>query len=181
MIRYIKLILFFCILIIGLSIDSPVEFKNKLFQIIFEHLIILVAFILLFFNFRIGRKFKRPLNWISHIINSILVLIIGIHFVWIILLDFSGYYPIWTDSKIYINQVDKSQIIVGQKNRISGSIIYWRIKKVKNILPGIRLISSAKTDTLNGTWRLITKEDEFNSKGDTIINYKNGKEITTNR
>ena len=90
------------------------------------------------------------------------------------MIDFSGYFPIWTDQKIYINQADTTQVIVGQEYRISGSIIGWRERKVKNIFPGTRWTRPASTDTLNGTWRFINQEYDFDIK-DTIVNYKDGK------
>ena len=101
-------------------------------------------------------------------------------FLWILMFDFTGYYPVWTDKKIYINQADTTQVIVGQENRISGSIISWRQRKIKTIFPGIRWTRPAETKSLNGKWRVIFKGDEFDFPFDTIADLKNGKFGTDN-
>lgn len=170
----IKILLSFIILTIGLYVDFPIELQNKPTQIIIENLILLSALTIIFFNYKFGSKIKRPVNWILNIINSFFLLVFGYLFLWRIMFIFSGYFPTWTDQVIYINQADTTQVIVGQEYRISGSIISWRKRKVKNILPGIRWTRPARTDTLNGAWRYINREYDFDIK-DTIVNYKNGK------
>lgn len=172
----IKILFSFCILTIGLYVDSPIEFQNKPTQIIIENLLFLSALTIIFFNYKSGHKIKRPFNWISHSVNSFFLVVFGYMFLWILMFDFSGYFPVWTDKKIYINQADTTQVIVGQEYYISGSIIEWRERKVKQILPGIRWTRPTTTDTLQGTWRFINKESAFNFESlDTIANYQDGK------
>jgi hypothetical protein len=170
----IKILLSFVILTIGLNVDFPIEFQNKQTQIIITHILLILALPIILLNYKSGMKIKRPFNWVFHIINSFFLLVIGYMFLWVIMFDFIGHFPVWTDQKIYINQADTTQIIVKQEYRISGSIISWRERKVKNIVPGIRWSRPASTATLNGTWKFINKENDSNIK-DTIVNYKNGK------
>jgi hypothetical protein len=176
----ITIILSFVILTLGLLIDFPIEFLHKPTHIFLEHLVYISALTLIFFNYRLGRRIKQPYNWISHTINSFFLLVIGYMFLWILLFDFTGYYPVWTDKRIYINQADTTQVIVGQENRISGSIISWRERKVTTIFPGIRWTMPAETKLLNGKWKVIFKGDEFDFPFDTIVNFKNGKFGTDN-
>jgi hypothetical protein len=176
-----KILLSFIVLTIGLFINLPIEFQNKPTQIIIENLVYLLALTIIFFIYKNGIKIKRPFNWISIILNSFFLLIIGYKFLWIIGFDFTDYdhHPVWTDQHIYINQTDTTQIIVGQEYRISGSIIDWRVRKVNKIIPGIRWTRPASIDTLNGKWRFINKEFDFDIK-DTIANFKAGKMIDDN-
>jgi hypothetical protein len=159
---------------VGLTIEFPLEFQNKPTQIVLEHLFFLFAFAVLFFNYKNGQKIKRPLNFISHILNSFFLIIIGYLFLWRIMFDISGYYPLWRDINVYTNQTDTAKIIVGQEYRISGSMIDYRLRNVKTIIPGIRWTRPAKIEDLTGTWRFIDKEYDFSIK-DTIAHFKNGK------
>jgi hypothetical protein len=167
----IKIVLSFVIVAVCFYIDFPIEIQNKPIQIVFTHLLFLIAFAMMFFNYKAGGKLQRPLNWISHIINSFYLVVVGYIFLWIVMFDFSGYFPVWTDQKVYINQADTTQIMVEQEYRISGSIIDWRVRKVKGLARGIRWSRPTSTDSLNGEWRFIDKEGE----SDDIRHFKSGK------
>lgn len=172
----IQIILSFTFLAIVVFVNFPIEIQNKSAEIVIEHAVLLLGLTMIFFCYKAGRKIKRPFNWISHIVNSLFLLIIGYTFLWKIMFDFSGNYPVWTDKKIYINQADTNEVIVGQEYRISGSMIDWRERKVKIIMSGIRLTRPVSTNTLNGRWRYINREYESSIK-DTIANFKNGKMV----
>lgn len=165
-----KIISIFILFIVALEVDFPIEFQAKIGQIIFDHLILLFGLLLIIKVYKLGQNLNPPFNWFSHFINSFFFIIILYMTVVTVFIDLSGSYSIWSDKKMYINQKDPTQIIVEQENRISGSIIDYRVRKVKPIIRLIRWTHPSKMEDINGRWRLIDIE---NNK-DTIANFTNG-------
>ncbi|MBP7496897.1 MAG: hypothetical protein KA792_04450 [Bacteroidales bacterium] len=129
-----------------------IDLQDKLLCIIFFNLVPLLILILLLINFIYIFQFYKMISWTFFIVNS-LFLVYSIYVIlFTFIIDLSRKFPVWKDEKIYLSIKDKNDKLIEQKFYLSYSHFDFRINKMIEITPKIRILQKTNLNALSGKW-----------------------------